>query len=80
VAVAFCGGLSGVRSYGTATYGFSTGNESFQLPDGARLLITGARFADRTGTIYDGPVPPDVPVADGDALSVALAGLARHQL
>ena len=77
VAVAFRG-LGGVRSYGAATYGFSTGNESFRLPDGARLLITGVRFADRTGYVYGGPLPPDVPAADGDALEVALAGLARH--
>ena len=77
VAVAFRG-LPRVRSYGAATYGFSTANESFPMPDGARLLITGARFADRTGAVYDGPVTPDTEVADGDALPVALAGLTRH--
>lgn len=77
VAVAFRG-LAGVRSYGAATYGFSTANESFPMPDGARLLITGARFADRTGAIYDGPLTPDAEVVGGDALRVALARLTRH--
>jgi C-terminal processing protease CtpA/Prc len=77
VAVAFRG-LTRVRSYGAATHGFSTANESFPLPDGARLLITGAQFADRTGTVYEGPLRPDTEVVEGDALPAALAGLARH--
>ena len=45
-------GRSGARSYGEASYGFSTGNESFRLPDGALLVITSARFADRTGAVH----------------------------
>jgi carboxyl-terminal processing protease len=77
VAVAFRG-LPRVRSYGAATYGFSTANESFPMPDGARLLITGARFADRTGAVYEGPLTPDTKIVEGDALPVALAGLSRH--
>lgn len=77
VAVAFRG-LPRVRSYGAATYGFSTANESYPMPDGARLLITGARFCDRTGAVYEGPLTPDAEVLEGDALPVALADLTRH--
>ena len=74
VVVAFRG-APGVRSYGADTYGFSSANESCPLPDGAKLLVTGARFADRTGTVHEGPLQPDVPVPDGDPLAVAVARL-----
>ncbi len=73
VAVAFRG-VSTARSYGAATHGLSTGNETVLLPDGALLVITSCRFADRTGRTYGGPLTPDV-LAD-DALVVALADLA----
>lgn len=69
VAVAFRG-VSTARFYGAATHGFSTGNETVLLPDGALLAITSCRFADRTGLVYGGPLTPDV-LAD-DALDVAL--------
>ena len=77
VAVAFRG-RSGARFYGGASYGFSTGNESFRLPDGALLVITSARFADRTGAVHQGPLLPDVPTAGPDALGAALTGLGRQ--
>ena len=70
VAVAFRG-VSSARSYGAATRGFSTGNEAVLLPDGALLVITSCRFADRTGTLYGGPLAPDV--ATDNALEVALS-------
>jgi len=73
VAVAFRG-VSTARSYGAATRGFSTGNETVRLPDGALLSITSCRFADRTDVVYGGPLTPDL-LAD-DALDVALADLA----
>lgn len=71
VAVAFTG-VPAARSYGAATRGFSTGNETVRLPDGALLTITSCRFADRTGRAYEGPLTPDV-VTD-DALDIALRG------
>jgi carboxyl-terminal processing protease len=74
VAVAFRG-RPGVLSYGAATYGFSTGNETVRLPDGALLRITSSRFADRTGLVYGGPLPVDVPA--GDPLTAALQRLGR---
>jgi C-terminal processing protease CtpA/Prc len=75
VAVAFRG-VPGARSYGAATRGFSTGNQTVRLPDGALLVITSCRFADRSGGAHGGPLPPDVPAAD--AFAAALAGLGRH--
>lgn len=59
------------RSFGEPTAGATTGGAVFALPDGARLAISAALYADRTGRSYDGPIQPDqlVPVgsaADGD--------------
>jgi hypothetical protein len=58
VAVAFRG-RPDTRSFGTKTAGLSTANQVFPLGDGALLLLTVARFADRSGTVYDGPIAPD---------------------
>lgn len=63
VAVAFRG-MPAARSYKAATHGFSTGNEVVRLPDGALLVITTCRFADRAGQLYGGPLIPDVPAVD----------------
>jgi hypothetical protein len=38
----------------------STGNESFDMADGSRLLITTNVYADRTGQKYGIPIAPDV--------------------
>ncbi len=51
------------RSFGEATRGLSTGNESVALSDGAMLHITSVVFADRKGTIYGGKIEPDVKIA-----------------
>ena len=76
VAVAFRG-VSTARSYGRATHGVCTGNETVRLRDGALLVITSCRLADRTGLVHDGgPLTPDV-LVDDDALDVALADLDR---
>jgi hypothetical protein len=58
IAVAFRG-RPNTRSFGTETAGLSTANQGFPLADGALLSLTVARFADRTGTVYDGPIAPD---------------------
>lgn len=74
VAVAFRG-LSTVRSYGSATWGFSTGNQTVRLPDGTLLVITTCSFADRTGVVYGGSLTPDT--LTDDALDVAITELAQ---
>lgn len=45
-------GLAGIRSFGEPTYGVPSGNEVKELSDGAWLVLTAAREADRTGHIY----------------------------
>lgn len=58
VTVAFRG-APGARSFGEATHGVPTSNRTVPLPDGAFMQLTVARFADRTGRAYDGPLEPD---------------------
>jgi carboxyl-terminal processing protease len=57
-------GVPGVRSFGAATAGFTTANESFALPDGALLHLSTCRMADRSGRVADGPLVPDVAAAE----------------
>ena len=52
-------GRPNTHSIGTETYGFSTYNRAFHLSDGAILLVTAARMADRTGHVYGGRIWPD---------------------
>lgn len=58
-------GRAQTRSFGEATSGVPTTNQSFELNDGALLLITVGRMADRTGQAYDDRIAPDeeVPIS-----------------
>ncbi|MZD07888.1 peptidase S41 [Streptomyces sp. SID5785] len=58
VAVAFRG-RPDTRSFGEMTSGVPTGNNAHRLPDGALLILTEVRDADRAGRTYDEPVEPD---------------------
>lgn len=40
-------GLPGVRSFGTHTGGFTTGNDDYELPDGARFFVAQSIGKDR---------------------------------
>jgi C-terminal processing protease CtpA/Prc len=55
-------GPSATRTFGEATSGLSTSNMNYPLVDGAMLVVTTSRAADRTGRVYDGPIQPDQPV------------------
>lgn len=56
-------GRSEVRSFGEPTRGMPTLVTHTELSDGTRLFVSGASSYDRDGRIYNGPVPPDVPVS-----------------
>ncbi|MFE4969005.1 S41 family peptidase [Streptomyces sp. NPDC056660] len=58
VAVAFRGRPQ-TRSFGEDTYGVPTGNNDHRLSDGAVLVLTEVKDADRTGRSYDAPISPD---------------------
>ncbi len=47
------------RLFGEPTWGLSTGNDEFDLPDGARLFLTSTVMVDRNGKRYGGPIQPD---------------------
>ncbi|HEX7045964.1 MAG TPA: S41 family peptidase [Gammaproteobacteria bacterium] len=59
VAIAF-EGLENARSFGSPTSGLTTANVGIPLGDGAKIILAIARSADRNGTIYFGPIDPDV--------------------
>ena len=61
-AIAFHG-RPATRSFGMATRGLPTANVPHPLADGAVIVLTEAREADRTGRVHDGPVLPDEEVA-----------------
>jgi hypothetical protein len=77
-------GAENARSFGEPTAGYATANRTFPLPDGARLAITMAHMADRTGRVYGNePIAPQTPVSNSDAtrdrvLDTAIAWLARR--
>ena len=54
------------RSFGTATCGLSTSNQTFRLSDGAMLYLTTAVMADRNRTAYGQSIVPDE-IVTGDA-------------
>src|SRR5690606_30832384 len=58
VAVAFHG-RPGTRSFGRPTFGQSSSNATYRLPDGSRIALTTAVDVDRNGVAFGGRVHPD---------------------
>lgn len=52
-------GNGNTRSFGERTWGLTTGNGSFDLPDGARMMLASTIMADRNGKMYRAGVEPD---------------------
>ncbi|WP_327000197.1 S41 family peptidase [Dactylosporangium sp. NBC_01737] len=67
-----------VRTFGSATMGMTSANETHPLRGGTRLNVTVAYFADRHRTVHRGPLPPD---EDGgtDPLAAAVAWVRRER-
>jgi len=76
VAVSFRG-LPNTRSFGSATYGLSSANENYTLPDSAMILLTVSLDADRTGTLYGDRILPDEPVTGEPGRDAVLAAAVR---
>jgi C-terminal processing protease CtpA/Prc len=49
-----------IRSFGEPTRGLPTLVTHTDLSDGSRLFVSGANSFDRNGTVYNGPIVPDV--------------------
>lgn len=58
VVVAFRG-RPATRFFGEQTRGVPTGNDAYRLSDGAMLILTEVKDADRTGRTYDEAIRPD---------------------
>lgn len=58
VAIAFIG-RPATRSFGVTTYGYTTSNQGFRMPDGANIVLTVGVNADRDGRPYPTAVEPD---------------------
>lgn len=77
-------GAENARTFGEPTAGYATANRTFLLPDGARLAITMAHMADRTGRVHGNtPIAPDTPVSSSDdtrdrVLDTAIAWLTEQ--
>ena len=81
VVLAFKGGAD-VRTFGEATAGYSTSNQTIRLYDGTQMLLTTAVDTDRSGATYGDVVKPDqaVPTAQAEQAARAwLAGSARGE-
>jgi C-terminal processing protease CtpA/Prc len=77
-------GNSRTRSFGQPTWGLTTGNGEFALPDGARMFMASTIMGDRKGRLFHGRIVPDEVVerpAEGDdaVLDAALKWLATQQ-
>lgn len=57
-AISFIGN-SNTRSFGQPTWGLTTGNGQFALPDGAQLFVASTFMGDRKGKVFHGPIVPD---------------------
>jgi hypothetical protein len=67
IAIAFIG-RPNTRSFGVPSYGFTTSNSTFTLPDSVSMILTTSLEADRNGVVHPGPLTPDVvvPIAPDD--------------
>lgn len=57
-AISFIGNTR-TRLFGQPTWGLTTGNGNFDLPDGARMFMASTVMADRNGHMFHGPIEPD---------------------
>ena len=52
-------GNSRTRSFGQPTFGLTTGNGQFALPDGAQMFMASTIMGDRHGKLFRGSIVPD---------------------
>lgn len=61
-----------VRTFGQTSYGMSTANATYPLPDGAMLVLTQARSALGDGPGYRGGIPAMQPAPKGEPVDASL--------
>jgi hypothetical protein len=55
-----------VQTFGRTSYGLSTGNMTYTLPDGSNLVLTETRYALGDGPVYHKGIAPMHPAAKGE--------------
>jgi carboxyl-terminal processing protease len=65
-------GRPDTKSFGGATKGLSTSNETFPLIDGAMMVLTTSVFADRTGRLYGSVIEPDEVIQTGPSTDLSI--------
>ncbi|MCS0611899.1 S41 family peptidase [Massilia kyonggiensis] len=61
-----------VRTFGQTSYGMSTANRVYWLPDGAMLLLTEMRYAVGDGPVFRGGIAPMQPAPKGESADASL--------
>ncbi len=61
VVISFIGNAR-TKSFGQPTMGLTTGNGSFEMPDGSQLFLASTIMADRNDKLYTGSILPDVQI------------------
>jgi carboxyl-terminal processing protease len=64
VAISFIGNKN-TRSFGSPTWGLTTGNGSFDLADGSQIYLASTIMADRNRKKYYGQIEPDEKILPG---------------
>lgn len=59
VVISFKGNLE-TTFFGEATWGLTTGNDGFDMSDGARIMLSSTKMVDRNGLVYSSSIMPDV--------------------
>lgn len=54
------------KSFGQPSYGLTTGNEEYCLPDSSYMFLSSTYMADRNGEIYRDRITPNVTIEDKD--------------
>lgn len=75
--VAFSG-RENTRSFGQASAGLTTLNDLYEVSDGSAILLSIGVLQGAMGTVYDGPIQPDVIVAGGPPGNPKDAEVAAH--
>ncbi|WAC02753.1 S41 family peptidase [Lacinutrix neustonica] len=63
IIISFIGNAK-TKSFGQPSYGLTTGNGEYRLPDGSYLFFSSTYMADRKGTIYKSRIIPDEVIED----------------
>jgi hypothetical protein len=61
-----------VQTFGSTSYGKSTANVTYAMPDGSSLVLTEARYALGDGPVYQGGIAPLHPAAQGEPVAAAV--------